>query len=198
MRLVSWFAAVLLTVGRAHAETPELRDLSPKELPPYARAPGELMRAVGFRDATGEHAAVFWRRIDASTGNARLQVDLWSAKPDMAKKLVRSVKDGVSGCELDLVAEFVDRAIAVTDLDADGAAELTFAYRTTCAGDVSPLTLKLFVLEGQAKYVLRGTTRVDVGGGERVGGDRKPDPALRKNPAFRAHAERVWKKIVGA
>ena len=105
-----------------------------------------------------------------------------------------AIRDAVQ--ELPAVSGQAEVIVSI-HLDADGVAELTFAYRTTCTSDVSPLTLKLLMLEQGAKYILRGSTRVDVGGGERMGGERQPDAALKKVPDFRAHAEEVWGKIVG-
>jgi len=187
-----------LASGLAHADGPTAKKLSLSELSAgMHRPPNTLVNAIGWRDVAGEHVAAFWQRIDTRGGNARLQVDLWSGKPGKPKKLIRSIKDGIQRCAFDLVAEYVEAATGLTDLDADGLAELTFAYRTTCTSDVSPLTLKLLVLEQGAKYIVRGSTRVDVGGGERMGGEHQPDAALKKASAFRAHAEEVWAKIVG-
>lgn len=198
MLRLSCIVGFSLTVGAARADAPIMEKLGESELPAVIRSAGsELVVAVGWRDAAGENLAAFWRRTDARRGNARLQVDLWSGNADKPKKLVRTVKDGIQGCEFDLVAEFVAPALGLTDLDADGTAELTFAYRTTCTSDVSPLTLKLLMLEQRAKYIVRGTTRVDVGGGERMGGEHQADAALKKVAKFHAHAESVWTKIVG-
>jgi hypothetical protein len=105
------------------------------------------------------------------------------------------VRDQEKNCPWDLAVDFVEPALGLSDLDGDGAGELTFAYQLDCASDVSPATLKLLVLEGPDKYILRGRTRVDVGGGETVGGDAEPDEAMRKSP-FRAHAEKVWAKLL--
>ena len=188
---------IALFMAHAQADAPAATKLSQRELSEVMQRPDTLIDALGWRDAAGEHVAAFWQRIDARGGNARLQVDLWSGKPAKPKKLIRSIKDGVQRCEFDLVAEYVAAATGLTDLDADGIAELTFAYRTTCTSDVSPLTLKLLVLEQGAKYIVRGSTRVDVGGGELTGGEHQPDGALKKQPAFAAHAEAVWAKVVG-
>ncbi len=90
-----------------------------------------------------------------------------------------------------MTARFLEPTIGVTDLDANSKAELTFAYVTRCAGDVSPSTMKLLVLEGDKKWILRGDTRVDLGGGERVGGAYKSD--FKKAPAATLeHAKKVW------
>lgn len=192
-----WLAILpLCTIFSARADAPLARRLSAAELPAGIEARGSLVSALAWRDASGERVAAFWRKHNQRQGSARLQVDLWSAAPGRPSAIVRSVKDAVLDCEFDLTAEFVEQALGVTDLDRDGVAELTFAYRTGCASDVSPVTLKLLLLEGKQKYIVRGSTRVDVGPGERVGGDKKIDPALARVPPFREHALRVWSTIV--
>lgn len=197
-RLLRALACVLcLAPWAARAEAPAAHRLTQTELPPELRPAGQLVTALAWSDAAGENVAAFWRALDENKGRARLQVDLWSRKPGKPGALLRSVKDAVLDCEFDLVAEFVEAALGVSDLDGDGLGELTFAYRTTCTSDVSPLSLKLLVLEQRAKFIVRGSTRVDVGGGELVGGEQKPDAALKRAPKLLAHANAVWAKIVG-
>jgi hypothetical protein len=156
----------------------------------------ELVSALAFHDASGDNVAAFYRSLDADRNAARLEVALWTSSGARDGRMLRVVRDGVPACELDLFAEFVPEATEVTDLDGDGIGELTFAYRTSCTGDVSPMTLKLLVLEQRDKYILRGTTIVDAGDGERLGGVVRPDAALAKNPRFLAHARAVWERVV--
>jgi hypothetical protein len=172
------------------------RHLNAEELPPEIKLRGTFLDAIQYRDAQGEHVVAFTRLLDEDRGNVQLEAQLWSGK-DGKGRIERTVKDGEKNCEFDLFAEFLDAALGVSDLDHDGQAELTLAYRMTCTSDVSPWTLKLLVLEGNDKYALRGSTRVDVGGGEQVGGEHEADAALKKNPVLLAHAESVWKRVVG-
>jgi len=155
------------------------------------------VRAVSWHDATGENVATFWRSLAPSFGHARLQVDLWSTiTPGGVPHLVRTIKDAVMDCDLDLTADYDEGALGVSDVDGDGVYELTFAYRLACRGDVSPATLKVVMLEQRDKYIIRGSDLVDVGEGAPVGGERQLDVALEESPRFRAHAEAVWAKIV--
>ena len=124
-----------------------------------------------------------------------IYVQLFSGKGDKQKEL-RLVKDGVTGCELDLTADFLDGSVSVTDEDTDGINELTFAYDLACKGDVSPNTRKLLVLEGKDKHALRGDSRVDLGGGEVVGGAFKAD-GFKKQPEVKALAEARWAELLG-
>lgn len=124
----------------------------------------------------------------------KLYVQLYLGKPGKLKQ-VRLVTDGERNCEFDLAAGFVAGSVTVTDEDHDGKAELAFAYDMTCASDVSPQTRKLLVLEGTAKYALRGETRVDVGGGDLVGGAYKAD-GFGKNAPLLAYAKAQWAALL--
>lgn len=175
---------------------PEPKQLGQTELPIELKLRGTFLDALRYHDALGEHVVAFTRLLDEDKGNVQLEAQLWSGKGGKGR-IERTVKDGEKNCEFDLFAEFLDAALGVTDLDHDGQAELTLAYRMTCTSDVSPWTLKLLMLEGGDKYALRGSSRVDVGGGEQVGGEHEADAAFKKNELFLEHAESVWKKVVG-
>lgn len=125
----------------------------------------------------------------------KLYVQYYRGKPGKLKQL-RLVTDGVPTCELDVVATFLPGSVQVTDEDTDETSELSFAYDVTCISDVSPSTRKLLVLEGKDKHALRGTSRVDAGGGDTVGGEFKLD-GFKKAPALQAHAESQWKTLLG-
>lgn len=197
MRAVSLCAALgLLALSAvASAEAPIMRHVTRAELPAAIKPAGALVDAVAWNDASGHNVAAFWLKLDEKKGTARLQVVLWSGTPGTKGVLLRTIKDAVNRCELDLVAEYLPAALGLTDLDADGYGELTFAYKTTCTGDVSPLTLKLLMLERRDKYIVRGTTVVDVGNGEKVGGEKQAEPGLKGVPSFLKHAESVWTKL---
>jgi hypothetical protein len=156
----------------------------------------KVVRSLGWMQGGLGHVAVF--ATATKTGQARgeahtsraLYVTTLRMIGDTWKK-IEDIREVVAPCALDLTADFVDGAIGVTDLDDDGEAELTFAYRFGCGGDVSPNTMKLIMLEGPQKYALRGESRVDPGNGVRVGGTFKPDFG-KAPPAFLAHAKKVW------
>ena len=191
-----WLLSLFASLGDAAASEPAFERIPQAELPAALKPAGTLVTALRWRDKGGVHVAAFWRKLDDRKGEARLRVDVWQGDEQAHGSVVRTVKDAISQCEFDLYAEFIDEALSLTDLDGDGQAELTFAYRQTCTSDVSPFALKLIVLEQRAKYAIRGTTSVDIGGGERVGGEAQIDPALRKQPALLRHAQAVWSKIV--
>jgi hypothetical protein len=181
--------------GAPRADAPKASRITQAELPSALKPLSTLVHALRWTDRAGDNVAAFSRSVDEKQGNARLQIELWSGK-DGQGGVVRTLKDAVLHCEFDLYADFIEPALGVTDLDGDGLGELTFAYRTTCTSDVSPFALKLFLLEQHEKYAVRGSSLVDVGGGEKLGGDKKLDPALRKQPLFSRHLESLWMRIV--
>ncbi|PIG97900.1 hypothetical protein CS542_06705 [Pedobacter sp. IW39] len=61
------------------------------------------------------------------------------------------------------MTRFIPGALFITDLNSDGIAECTFAYHLTCTGRVDNKVMKLIMLQNRNKYVIRGTTSVNVG-----------------------------------
>lgn len=188
--------ALALVPSLAQAASPALRRLTKSdELPKSIAVPKGFLRALAWSDAAGENlltfAAVESKAKDADGNDARRAAlsavhQVLPSAPGASPRTVRKVSDGVEPCPLDLTAEFIEAAEAVTDLDGDGVAEATFAYRTSCKGDVSPDTVKLLVLEGGDKYILRGD---DATSGT-------PDPVPSKwPPAFLAHAKATWGRV---
>lgn len=96
--------------------------------------------------------------------------------------------------EMDLNMEtYMDKAWSLTDLDADGDAELTFAWAVLCSADVGPYPHKIFILEKQDKYALRGESRVRLSETSYLGGTFKKGTDFDKAPkGFYEHARKVW------
>jgi hypothetical protein len=164
----------------------------------------KLLTGLHWRDGRGENWLLFSRRqLRTRKGTATTDPEhaayLYArliTRRGKAVRLVREVKDRAERCEFDLTAAFLPRSFGVTDLDRDGVGEVTFAYKLGCRSDVSPITLKLLVLEEGAKYILRGSTSVRVSATERMGGRHRVDRAFKRAPRpFLKHARRVWAAI---
>lgn len=162
--------------------------------------PAIVERVVSWTDAAGEHVAVFAHSDSSETKKdvlytgRTLYVTTFLRQGGKLKKQ-QDIKEVVAPCELDMTARFVDGSVEVTNADGDGDGELTFAYVTRCAGDVSPMSMKLLMLEGKSKYILRGETEVDVGNGVIAGGAYKPD--FGKAPAaLLEYARQQWQRFV--
>ncbi len=150
--------------------------------------PGKREHVIGWTDRYGTNAVVISRQ--PQRGGALLTATHGRREGDASWTTVRDFKELISDCEFDvsLYAKIGDWS--VTDLDSDGLGEATFAWSAGCRSDVSPLAHKVLVVEDGEKYVLRGQT-IDLTG---AGGTFEADALFAKvPPAFRQHAEKVWK-----
>jgi hypothetical protein len=199
-------ALLLGLAAPAHAEPPSAQPLAPGALAKALLPPGTWLRGLRFQDRNGENLVIFTRAESARPARGardpersrHLYVRHYArASAAAAPRLLREVRDKVERCEFDPSAELLPDAIGVSDLDGDGIGELTFAYKLGCRSDVSPITLKLLLLEGGAKHILRGETRVKISPTERAGGKHTVDASFKRAPpAFLAHALRLWSKVV--
>jgi len=188
--------------AQALANIPKtFRTNSSGELPVgVKKVSGKVERWVSWQDSKGDNVAVFSsdskekaRKDGERLLSKGLYVTVFAGK-DGNMKRVREVRELANACLFDLTNEVRETSVGVTDLDADGVGELTFAYVTGCRSDVSPLTMKLVLLEGADKNILRGTTRLNPGDGW-VGGEFEPEFGKKAPASFLEHATKVWVKF---
>jgi len=191
---------------------PEPGSAGVTEAIPIARAtwpagvttPGNnIETSVRFFDKNGANYLVMSSR-EAPDGDpaapsraAYLYVDDWIAPRAGPPRSPLPIGDMVANCTSGtLAAKFHEAAFAITDLDHDGIAEITFGYELSCRSETVPGAYKLIVLEDGAQYMLRGETRIDSGGVlARPGGGFEPDPpAARWPPGFLDHAKQLWQR----
>jgi len=129
--------------------------------PPGARKGMVVVGGVTFRDAAGDNAVYLLGHVSATFSRLGV-IHLVDGR------LAIEIKDLAEGCAT-AATEFLARSVDVTDLDADGIAELGVGYRVGCAPD---LALKVLVLEAGTKYILRGTDATAA----------RPDPASDRWP----------------
>jgi len=165
---------------------------------------GKVVRAYEWSDANGKNAVVF-SALDKEgydeemdqPGKSRYLFVTHQVEQNGGWRQLRLVRDKEEGCSFDLTADFDWAALSLTDLDADGLGELTFAYELTCRSDVSPSDLKLLLLESGDKYIIRGTTTFPEMGSEEGFGRRELDAATKKAAeAFRKHMLAAWELVV--
>ena len=163
------------------------------DLPAGVTVRGTFQSGVTFKDKNGTNYVLFGGSTDTMKNSAMLFVEDWVVPAKGKPRNLLPVRDLVAPCEMGgVTAKFHDAAFAITDLDKDGIAEVTFAYELACRSDVSPATYKLLVLENGKKYILRGQTSIDAGDGL-MGGKFLSDPSDAKWPAgFLSHATKVW------
>ena len=183
-----------------------LKKIPASGVPKGIGAEGKIVDAARWEDSNGDNFIVFskWSAPgkhgagfsdDADTVSAHLEAVHAVASAGATRNL-RTLKDKEQNCDADLRASFLDAALSLTDLDHDGIGEITFGYVLNCATDMSSAVLKLVMLEDGARYILRGQTRVHVGGGEMMGGNHQVDAAFgNAPPSFLEHAKAQWLKV---
>ncbi len=150
---------------------------------------GEIVNKKVWQDDNGENVVLF-----AIKAGEELFVYHYASEFNQTR-LLRKVYDFEKDCEFDQTLEFVEQSIAITDLDKNGLGEITFAYKKACISDVSPLELKLLMLENGNKYIIRGNTLIKMGE-ETFGGNKTVDPTFEQAPPnFLSHANKVWSAI---
>lgn len=149
---------------------------------------GKIVNQSIWNDANGENIVLFTQKEE--------ELFVYHYAIDAAEpKLLRKIYDAEKDCDYDLTLDFVEEAIKLTDLDNDKVGEITFAYKIACISDVSPLDLKLVMLENGKKFIVRGSTIVNMGN-EKLGGDKTIDASFKSAPdSFLSHANKVWDSV---
>ena len=189
----------------AQPTTPELRIFEVLEFDGKAPAgqmvEGTIDGGLRWKDNTGENVVVFAKTSEEVEGE---DGPAWTTKmtatqfrqADGGWRELRKYTELIDRCEFDTRAEFrTDKSWSITDIDQDGVAEATWVWFSTCTSDVSPATKKVMMTIGDQKYPIRGNTRVDIGGGELIGGEYNIDPAFQNlDVEFLDHAKSAWEK----
>jgi hypothetical protein len=116
---------------------------------------------------------------------------------DKENKLVWKINDFIKDCPVDITLNYIDKSISITDLDKNGIGESSFLYRMACKGDVSPDDMKLIMHEGETKFAIRGTMKLQIGNEKPIGGEMKVDASFDKAPnEFVNFAKEQWNKFM--
>jgi hypothetical protein len=172
--------------------------LDKSEIPKSAKYIGQIVDAVKYKDIDGEFIVITTQTGIINTNDSFKSADLYAYHFKVNKdsiKLTWQMHDFIKDCGEDVIAKYLPNSFAVTDLDNDGQAEVWVMYKTTCAGDVSPLVMKIIMHEGDKKFAMRGTNRVKVSDTAYEGGNYAFDISFLNAPdLFRRYAKELWKK----
>jgi hypothetical protein len=198
MKLLS-FIVLLFVVQFASAQV-RVVHLHENDIPKNMPYKGVLTDALQYTDKEGTHVVIMAEDVTADKDNDDLRKASIYAfcylKNGSSATLLWKMYDFTDVCEEDLEATYKDNAY-ITDLDKNGMAEVWLTYIDACKGDVSPSEMKIIMHEGAKKFAIRGTTRVNVGGGKYMGGSYTFDEAFKGAPqSFRDYATQLWKKNV--
>jgi hypothetical protein len=167
----TWDEAHVAGDPGTHIDSTELRKmevqtLSKDEVPSQIQYKGTFMQAKRWTDQNGDNVFIAYKREGNNTTQDSTSVELFAKQVVVGEETRRvwdiydfvkpwgTVNDPICDPQLGLVAG----GSWVTDLDADGQTETTIAYTKSCKTDVSPVDLKVLLMEGRRKYALRGET----------------------------------------
>jgi hypothetical protein len=161
---------------------------------------GKVVLAKKVHDSLGEHVLMLTEKSTASPNGRIEHIELLATYYNQsAGKWTPewTVKDGVDCPGLDSAASFFTDATTVTDLDKDGKAEVTVAYKTFCGGGVDPSVVKVILRQGKDKFAIRGESLIKFKGQEPMGGTNKADKALLNSDKaeFKRHMDKVWQQV---
>lgn len=143
---------------------------------------GTVVEGLGWRDAQSEHRVLFTVIPVKMNKNGQQSGAIYAycfIQSGGAWQKEWEVKDRIDNCEVDATCEFFPGSFTITDNDGNNFGEVTFLYKLSCKGDVSPDEKKLIMYEAGTKYAIRGSTILQFEGGKE-GGDKKIDAAFAK------------------
>lgn len=175
------------------------------KIPKSIEYKGNFKNAVSWNDESGENFVILsatgiFRNADKHEFDDSEDSELFAYHFNLNKgKLLQVWKlyDFVKDCPVDIDAEFYNQFPKVTDLNKNDVPEIWIMYKTGCHGDVSPVTLKLIMYEGNKKYAMRGENKVQVGTDNYLGGEYKFDKSFNSAPdVFKNFAIKLWKENI--
>jgi hypothetical protein len=152
-------------------------------------------KALQFEDKNGKNylvATTHQNRSDEWASKAIL-VQHYIEKSNNQFELIRQITDKEDHCEFDNDLQFLNESLIISDLDKNSYAEITFLYKVGCRSDVSPIGLKLMVIENGNKAAIRGKT---LPRGFDFKKEKVADTAFLKLPkAIQDQANKLWDKF---
>jgi len=180
-------------------------EIDSAQIPRFVKFNGNLKKAIRWKDEVGENLVILsetgYHRNEKFKHEFEDSADLelfayhfsWNKN---SSQQIWKMYDFVTDCPVDIEAEFDNQFPIVTDLNKNGIAEVWVMYKTGCHGDVSPVSLKLIMYEGNKKYAMRGENKVQVGADDYLGGGYKFDKAFDSVPVFKNYATKLWRENV--
>lgn len=176
------------------------------QIPKSIQYNGNLKKAVQWKDEVGDNLVIlsesgyhrnekFKHEFDDSADFELFAYHFSIDKNNLQQ--IWKMYDFVADCPVDIETEFYPQFPIVTDLNKNGIAEVWIMYKVGCHGDVSPVTLKLMMYEGNKKYAMRGENKIKFGVNEYIGGAYKFDKNFDSAPtAFKNYAIQLWEENV--
>jgi hypothetical protein len=157
---------------------------------------GQLLDGAHWVDANGDNTLLISQKTTRGEEDSKQEIFGYDyVTKDGATKLLWKIQDAAENwCD---AGDGLVSDIVVLDLDGDEVAENAFIYNIQGSCDVSPRQFKLMLHSGETKLAVRGTNRVNIGNGSKMGGEKKFDPAFDTAPKdFKEYAAEMWAKYV--
>lgn len=160
---------------------------------------GQIKEGKRWKDNRGENiviltqTGVYWADVYDATRGAKLYAYHFIKTADNTFKEIWKISEVVDDCAFDVRCNFFSNSLTVTDLDADGLAEVGFALVKGCRLEAAPDEKKLVFYEGRDLYMITGTTAI-VKGAKKLGGDKNMGKFDKAPDAFLEFANRQWNK----
>ncbi len=175
----NFFLHLEAAVSKIKSDTLKVADL-----PGSITYKGHPVKIMNWKDKLGENLLLLTETGEFASKDSVEYADNRDAelhvyhylKTGTTYQLMANVNDFINSCPVDIETSFIPGALFITDLDANGIAECTFAYHLTCTGGVDNSTMKLIMLENKHKYVIRGRTTVYAG--EKIPGTMKYEAGI--------------------
>jgi hypothetical protein len=138
---------------------------------------GTVVEGLSWHDAISEHRVLFTMDPVKMSKNGQQSGAIYAycfVQSGGVWQKEWEVKD-----RIDATCEFLPNSFTITDNDGNNVGEVTFLYKLSCKGDVSPDDKKLIMYEGENKYAIRGTTILQYAGSKQ-GGEKKIDVSFTK------------------
>ncbi|CAH0995357.1 hypothetical protein EMA8858_01478 [Emticicia aquatica] len=155
----------------------------------------KVLKALQFDDKNGKNYLTVTIQEDRTDDDVSktLLVQHRIQKSQGEYELIRQIIDYETKCEFDNELNFIDKSLVISDLDKNKYAEITFLYKIGCRSDVSPVGLKLMVIENGNKAAIRGNT---IPSGFESMKEKTSDAAFKKLPkVIQDQANRLWNKF---
>lgn len=193
--------------NNAESKDLEIFKITVAQIPETIKYSGEFKDGYRWKDNTGQYLVFITETGNTrnekmehefdDSGDAELFSYCYKIK-DSKYELKWKIYDFINDCPVDMIAEFFENTLQITDLNKDGVAEVWAMYKTVCHGDVSPLDLKIIMYEGPQKYAVRGESKIEFGvddNGKTVfeGGEYHLDNSFKNGPeSFLTYAKKLW------
>jgi hypothetical protein len=105
------------------------------------------------------------------------------------------ITDSVNGGLGDADAEIINNSISVIDLNQNGKTDVWFAYKIGSRSDMSPINMKVVMIEDNKISSLKGSTMLYYGNGIYSGGNFDIENKF-ENKQFESYAIKLWNENV--